>query len=165
MRADFEPTFEQRSLFNPAFCAVLVHAAASGHSHGALGRPLPLPLTYIVLPLALHQQTRLELPKTTRTSMVSWVQCNPLVLHGLSRRVSELRPFVSDGIVLALHTEVVETDPQGRLAPHKLKRRPSGFQPTKDWADCVKTAEFVGKWMSKKNLDLTTLLAIWGFRP
>lgn len=63
---DLRP-IEQRTLLNPAFLAVLIAETARGHlDEGA--EPLPFALTFLAVPLVVHEPTREALPTIATSS-------------------------------------------------------------------------------------------------
>lgn len=161
---DFAPDSETFTLFNPAFCAVLLTKAAAGYGSVAATRGMPLTFAFLVLPSALHKPTRDALPKTTAASMWSWLRGNPLLLVDFADRVRTFQPFTSAAITYGLRRGVLRCSP-GALIAGTLERRPRTLHPTEDWLACVKAAEFLGKWFGGAETDEATTLARWGVRP
>ena len=157
------PDTEASALFNPAFCAVLLHRACAAFSSQA-GAPMPLTFAYLILPSALHLPTREALPKTSAASMATWLREHPLVLSELPARVRAFRDFTSQAIIYGLSRHVlVATD--GRLSALSLQRRPRTLRPTQDWEACMRASEFLGRWIGGSGSDEPTTLAQWGLRP
>jgi hypothetical protein len=156
-------SLEQRSLFNAAFLAVLAHASAEGFFDRS-GKPMPLPYFYVSLPLALHQETRAALPRTTAGSMWGWVRENPRPLSDLASRVVAMRPLVSRALAFGIAHSALLAEGDG-LAPGSLRRRPKTLRPTADWNACRKAAGFVGRWLAGQRTDTASTLALWGLRP
>jgi len=158
-----ELAFEEVSLFNAAFLALVIRGAAKGHQSYGQHRGLPIALTYLVVPLALHKPTREALPRTASAQMAEWTQGHPLVMEGVSQRVRAMRPLVSSGVTFGLRRHVLVAA-SGVLEPDKLRKRPPGFSFTDDVEACLKQAGFLGRWMARQP-DALTALAIWGMRP
>lgn len=154
---------EASALFNPAFCAVVLYRACAGFTSKA-DVPMPLTLAYVVLPSALHRPTREALPRTSAASMVAWLRDNPLLLVNLPGRVRAFRDLTSEAIVFGLTHGMLVTD-DGSLRGAALRRRPRTLLPTVDWESCMRTAEFLGKWIASSGNDEATTLAQWGLRP
>jgi hypothetical protein len=155
-----EPT--SSSLFNPAFCAVLLHSCVRGH-YSRVESGLPLVLAYIALPAALHEATRHALPRSISTSMWSWLDDNPLPLVDFPSRAIALRPYISEGVTLGLRHGVLTAD-GAFLFPGELTRSRS-VRPSSDWTNCVKRSEFMGRWFSTAGSDTASIMARWGIRP
>ncbi len=154
---------ERNALFNPAFCAALVNKACASFV-GKAQVPLPLAYVYIILPSALHKPSRDQLPSTTAASMWPWIRDNPLLFADISERVITFRVLTSEAIVFGLRQGVLHNT-NGGLTSASLKRRPRSLRPTADWGECMKAADFLGRWFAASDSDQATTLAHWGFRP
>src|SRR5689334_23261202 len=93
---------EEQALFNPAFLAVMIRRAAEDHEKRADGRLLPVVLTYLAAPLALHGPTRRQLPTLVTVQMGEWIRNHPDASAGLDVRARALRPLVSSGLRMGL---------------------------------------------------------------
>lgn len=161
--ANLRLSSEAESLFNPAFCAVLLNKASSAfETHG--GNSLPFVYAYLIIPLALHSPTRQALPQRTTSSMWAWVRDNPETLMDFPDRVQELRPVVGAAILFAIRHSSL-TIINGGLSSKPLKRQPRSLRPTDDWRSCVHASGFLGRWFASVKVDEPTLLAKWGMRP
>lgn len=156
---------EEANLFNPAYCATLLGAATKDFSKKS-GSPLPFALAFLVLPVVLHEQTRIELPHSTITSLLPWLQEHRTVLVGFSQRVFALRPVTQEALIfgiqqgaLILNGPAVSTTNQYR-AP--TERRTDMF--TKEAFDCVEAAAFLGRWFANAGTT-STIYAAWGVTP
>lgn len=154
---------ETATLFNPAFCAMLLNKAAAAHQAKA-SAAMPVTLAFLILPSALHKPTRDALPSTTAASMWSWLRANPILLMDFADRARTFRPFTSAAITYGLRHGVL-TGQVGVLAAGGLGRRPRTLRPTDDWLACLNTSEFLGKWFGGSDTDEATTLARWGVRP
>jgi hypothetical protein len=160
----FAPDSETSTLFNPAFCAVLLAKATVGYGTAAAANAMPLTFAFLILPSALHKPTRDAFPKTTAASTWSWLRGNPLLLMDFADRVRTFQPFTSAAITYGLRHGVLRGS-VGALTAGTLGRRPRTLHPTEDWLACMKAAEFLGKWFGGAETDEATTLARWGVRP
>ena len=162
MTAFLDRPREERALFNPAFIAVLLHAAVRGHAERANGRAFAIGYLYLIPPLALHQETRELLPTTVASSMPQWIGAHPGALVGLGDRVSAFRPLVSDACCFALRSGVLQTGPGGVTAG-RLRRRPAGSPSSMEVDRCISRSAFLGRWFAGQ-ADIVTAFALWGLR-
>ncbi|MGI8311721.1 three component ABC system middle component [Saccharopolyspora hattusasensis] len=154
---------ETSTLFNPAFCAVLLQKATKSYEAKS-GERMPVTYAFLILPCALHMPTRDALPSTTAASMWTWLRSHPVLLMDFADRVRTFRSFTAAAIRYGLqHGAVVGA--LGSLAPGTLLRRPRTLDPTQDWLGCVQAAEFLGRWFGGTSADEATVLAQWGVRP
>jgi hypothetical protein len=93
-------TSEQARLLNPAFVGTLLWSCARGYAATA-EQAQPYALSFVVAPVVLHKATRESLPRTTRTSLVSWVGDNPRVVVGFAERARSLVPLVKEAVLFA----------------------------------------------------------------
>ena len=70
-------THEVAYLLNPAFCGRILYSTIKTYNE-ILNRAFPFPLIYLVLPLVLHKQTRINI--SSRTQLLVWVQTGKIVL-------------------------------------------------------------------------------------
>lgn len=156
---------EEANLFNPAYCATLLGVAVKDFSKKT-GAPFPFALAFLVLPVVLHEQTRVELPHSTITNLLPWLQEHRKVLVGFSQRVSGLRPVTQEALMfgirqgaLALSGAAIETT--------KKYRAPSAARTdmfTKETTDSVDAAAFLGRWFANAGTT-STIYAAWGVTP
>jgi len=154
---------ESSTLFNPAFCALLLNKACAAYEEKA-GAAMPITFAFLILPSALHTPTRDALPSTTASSMWAWLRSNPAILMDFATRVRTFRAFTGSAICYGLQRTVL-TSSLGFIAAGKLDRRPRSLFPTDDWKDCVKAAAFLGRWFGGSEADEATTLAHWGVKP
>lgn len=154
---------ETNTLFNPAFCALLLNKACAAYEAKA-GAAMPATFAFLILPSALHMPTREALPGTTAASMWSWLRGNPIILMDFANRVRTFRDFTGAAITYGMQHSVL-TGSLGSIAAGELGRRPRTLFPTADWTDCTKAAEFLGRWFGASDADEATTLAHWGVKP
>ena len=156
---------EERALFNPSFCACLIWQAASGYE-SVVNLSLPFDITFLVLPIVLHQQVRDSLPKTTATSLVVWLNANQLSWAHISEGTRTLAPFTKEAIIFGGVHQLYWLG-NGRVTSNaKMKKTiaTSLIDTSDEVRACAKRAYFVGKWLAHAG-DATTVMAIIGVRP
>ena len=157
---------EEANLFNPAFCVALL--AKTTQEYARKGRrPLPFALSFLVLPIVLHRQTRAALPGSTLTALLPWVQENRDQLVDFPRRVSGLRGITREALAFGVQHETLALGGDGCLAlgsRHRsaTERRTGLF--TDEARECVDRAGFLGRWFSSAGTT-ATIYAAWGVRP
>lgn len=156
---------EERTLLNPAFCASLLWHATQGYA-GTREGLLSFEEAFLVLPIALHKETREALPRDTRTSLAVWLEDNPLTRGRIASRARLLVPFTKEGITFGgLHGFIRLED--GRLRGDAAWKRPVSrtLRSSSDEVRmCSKRAEFAGKWFALAG-SAPTVLAVMGMRP
>lgn len=154
---------ETSTLFNPAFCAVMLNRASTSYGAQA-GEAMPITFAFLILPSALHKPTRDALPSTTASSMWGWLRANPVVLMDFADRARAFRPFTAAAIIYGLQHAVLAGS-LGSIKAGTIGRRPRTLNPTDDWHACLRAAEFLGRWFGRSDADEATTLAQWGVRP
>jgi hypothetical protein len=156
---------EERALLNPSFCANLLWYGASGYA-GVDGSALSFEEAFLVLPFVLHRETREALPRGTNTSLAVWLDDNPLVRGRIATRAQLLVPFTKEGMLFAgahgfIHIKEgrVRANEAWKQVVNSLVRGSSD-----EVRECVKRAEFVGKWFAMAG-SASTVLALMGVRP
>jgi hypothetical protein len=156
---------EEARLLNSSFLGLLVWSAAAGYLE-VTGSGLPIELAFVALPVSLHSPTRKALPRTTRTSLAAWLEENTSFRVALLDRAKGLAPFVREGILFALTNNLLTLRENGELLtsarPNKLNQYLS--ETTDEVRDCIKRAEFVGKWFAMAGTPVT-VMALWGVIP
>lgn len=151
---------EERVNHNPAFLAILLRAAASGYAAEA-DRALPIPLAWVVLPLALHRPTREALPTTIATSMPIWLQEHQVLREGFPPRMRSLAAAGREAIIVGLATGLLRLDGSA-LTPAAEPGR--ARRATSDSQAVVDRTRFVGRWLARAG-DVETIYFLWGVKP
>ena len=94
------------ALFNPAYCAAILHRTSSGYE-SASGAGLPYALAFLALPLILHPATAERLPTTSKSRLHNWLIGNPDVMVGLADRARSLAPFARDAIAFGIQGRIL----------------------------------------------------------
>ena len=82
-------TPEVAYLLNPAFCGIILYSSIKEYNK-VLHKAFPFPLIYLVLPLVLHRQTRINI--SSRTQLIVWIHKNAKLLIDFPLRAKELVP-------------------------------------------------------------------------
>ena len=150
------------ALFNPAYCAAILHRVSSGYQSGS-ANGLPYPLAFIALPLILHTASAECLPSSARVRLHSWLLGNPEVLVGLADRARSLAPFVREAIAFGLKARVVQFIEPDLLAPVSSVH-------VRQWEErsynvlTAKRAVVLGKLLSQIR-EIPTVFTLFGVRP
>ena len=159
-----ERSHEERTLLNPAFCAMLLWWASRGCAD-VREEGMSFEEAFLVLPLVIQGKVRHALPRDTRTSLAVWINRYPLALGTVANSARALVPFTKDGVLWG-----------GR---HGLTRISGGWlQADEGWHGvvhqslgegsdetrlCARRASFVGRWFARAGSP-STVLALLGVR-
>jgi len=120
-------------------------------------------MAFVVLPVVLHKMTRELLPRSVTTRLHVWLQGHKHVRIGFAERMQNMVQITKEALMFAMQHEALVLDEMGALVvgERKLGRYPVDKE--SEAAQCVKKAEFVGRWFA--GIDNTiTFLAIWGVK-
>jgi hypothetical protein len=155
-------SLEDRRLLNPAFTGVLlVRASQSFWKQAQAG--LPYVYAHLVLPLVLHPETRERLPHAIVTKLVTWSERNGELLAPLPRRTNEFTPATREGLFVATSTGLARLGPSAEIEPLIPERLLIAFErqvASLEVAECVKKANFLGRWFAASGTVPTILTAL-----
>ena len=155
---------EVANLLNPAFCAVVIFEAARSYQK-ELESSLPYSLSYLVLPLVLHENTRSRLPSTTRTKMHSWIRDNADLRIGFAERTRQMQPYTKDSLLFGMTMGIFGVDEQiGTINIYQNRLKRPKWKSGTETDACVKKSALLGKWFALTG-EPTTIFAMWGIRP
>ena len=156
---------EEANLFNPAYCATLLAVASKDYAKKT-ERPLPFALALLILPIVLHEKTREELPHSTITALMPWLQKHKPVLVGFNQRVAGLRPATQEAVMFGISQGALILDGAALKTTSKYiaptPARTDMF--TKETTDTVEAAGFLGRWFANAGTT-STIYAAWGVSP
>jgi hypothetical protein len=154
---------EVANLLNPAFCTVLLRETAKGYE-SVRGSGIPYALSFLALPLVLHQATRDALPGKISVTQHTWIQAHPELRFSVEQRVTNLVPFVKEAIMFGLNLNILTIDEDGNIQTTDKKVRSPNWDRNSEPYLCFKKASFVGRWMARAR-DVATIYAMWGLQP
>ncbi|OJU20907.1 MAG: hypothetical protein BGN89_03620 [Alphaproteobacteria bacterium 64-6] len=155
---------EEAINFNPAFCGELIFRAVRQYEKAAK-RSMGLPLSFLVLPLVLHKQTRDELPQKADTAFVGWVSGRGPLLAGLPDRALRLAPFTREALLLMMQQGFLVAQGDG-IAPggKRFKAAAIAARTTEDTDEARSAAELVGRWFARQGQPGLVMQAL-GVKP
>ncbi len=154
---------EVRTLFNPAFCGLVLARGIEGFATEA-GRPMPFSLTLLILPLCLHKRTRELLKDANRSYLTNILQEHPEIRVDLAQRARGLFSYTMEAFAYLMACEVIEVDGSGGIALRadaRVRKTIAGSQDTKD---CQTVARALGTKLARIN-DRATIYTTLGIRP
>ena len=154
---------EERALYNPAFTALVTSRAVQGHET-QYGRSCPIPVGVLAAVMALQPTIRGTMPKTVKSGLTRWLEENKGVKVTVSQNATALAAVVRPGLLLALQSDILHVDEEGRLtvAPGQLTKTINGA--TDQVVAIQKAAYFLGRWLPSTG-SLSTVMTLLGVRP
>ena len=155
---------EERGLLTPSFCALLLWHAARGYFSNS-GASLAFKMSFLILPVVLHRETRESLPMAITTSLAVWVVRNPLASSRIANRAQLLVPFTKEALTFGgIHGLLIISG--NTVAPSlDWRRKVTATLKTssEEVRTCAKRAEFLGRWFAKSGSP-DTVMALIGVR-
>lgn len=153
---------EVRTLFNPAFCGLVLARGIEGFKTEA-GRPMPFSLTLLILPLCLHKRTRELLKEANRSYLTNILQDHPEIRVDLAQRARGLFPYAMEAFAYLMASKAIAIDEHGGIAmvEGQVRKSITGSQDTKD---CQTVARSLGAKLARIN-DRATIYTTLGVRP
>lgn len=153
---------EIRTLFNPAFCGLVLARGIEGF-YEAASLPMPFSLTLLLLPLCLHKQTRDILKNKKKSYFIKILQDNPEIRVGFANRARGFFPYTMEGFAYLALCNAIDIDRYGGVVikDKAVNKTASGTQDTKD---CQSTARSLGRKLGQSS-NKVTIYAMLGIRP
>ena len=153
---------EASALFNPAFTSLLIHSAIVSHDRESAAG-MAWPVSFLVLPLVMHESTRLAFPRTVRKTFVAWIHENPDVRSAFAPRAQALTGVTRQALRNLLRQSLIEVS--GARFRASGRRVRSATQPVhgQEVVQCVRAATLVGRWMA--TVEPVTAMGLLGVRP
>lgn len=153
---------EIRSLFNPAFCGLVLFRAIQGYEEDD-PRGMPFSLTFLLLPLSLYKSSRETLSSGKRSYLLRVTEQNPQLLIGFAERAQTMMPYGLEAFGLLMERGCISVTDDGRIQtiPKKVKKTITG---TAETIACQRVSMYLGKQFSKIN-DRVTIYTTFGVRP
>jgi len=168
MKTWTERAHEERHLLNPAFCSSLLWAAAQGAVTRASSPRASLSFieAFLILPLVLHQKTRKSIPNILTSSLPVWIDAQPLIVASLPNRARSLVPYTKEAIAFGGCHRLIEVTADQIFSSADAERLMNRMlrQSSEEVQDCMKKAEFVGKWFAYTGVP-ETIFTLLGIRP
>jgi hypothetical protein len=144
---------------------MLLWEAAAAYSTAA-GVSLPFEVSFVVLPMVLHRETRESLPRAVSTSLAVWLEENPLARSRVGDRARTLMPFTKDAIIFGGIHGLLDLS-QGAVLAREDWKKAIAMELRDSTAEvrvCARRAEFVGRWFAGTGSP-GTVMALLGVKP
>jgi hypothetical protein len=159
---------EVRNVQNPALGALLIWRFACAYREAHLTKEAaPITLTYLVLPLLLHEESQLAVRSTLAASGLRAAiskfseNRNPRqdVLIALQNRAQRLRALTTSSLGIAVAKSLVSLDGHARVAA--LSTTPARTALSPEVRKLATDAEKIGRWCAELSLhEVSTALKV-----
>jgi hypothetical protein len=162
MRSWPQRPFEVKTLFNPAFCGVVLSRALSGYEEEKVDG-MPFSLALLVLPLCLHKETRLILSANSRGYLLKAIERNPRILVNFAERAKDMLPFALEalGFLMERGCFVITDDGRLKVVDKTVRKKVTGSDES---IACQRIARFLGREFARV-ADRATIYTSLGVRP
>jgi len=161
MKSWFERSPEVSYLLNPAFCARILYGTILSYKKECK-RDFPFVLSYLVLPIVLHKETRQRVK--TVSHMQVWLQKNPELLIGYAQRAKSLISITSEATEFLLQGGKAAFNGDSIIITCPIKPSMLKCVSDEEMIECFQKAEAVGKWFAR-NGTVENIYQSWGVRP
>lgn len=154
--------FEIRTLFNPAFCGLVLFRALQGYEEEDC-RGMPFSLSLLILPLCLQKDSREVITASSRSYLLKITEKYPQIQVGFSDRATAMMPYAFEGFELLMEKGCISLSDDGRLqtVSATVKKSVTGTEETKS---CQRAARYLGKEFARI-ADRVTVYTAFGIRP
>jgi hypothetical protein len=155
---------EEAANLNPAFCGELLARSVAEYKR-VRELPFPYPLTFLVLPIALHRRTRDLLPGNSSAAFVGWAAERKPLLAEVPERVRRLIPITREALLFLLQHQLLCFE-NGGLIPGRKKMSPRARPAlTADDSDeARRAAALLGRWFAGQG-STSSILHGFGVAP
>lgn len=155
-----ERSSEVANLLNPAFCGEILRRSIVGYQKYGSSR-MPFVLTFLILPMILHESTRAKISLTKRPTLHIWVNENPQIRIGFAERTRSLNDFTRESLIFLMSHEELAIEQDGRIVAFKelARNAKSG-----DINEIFQKSETFGKMLAKSG-SVSTVFSLLGVRP
>ncbi|MFE6894781.1 three component ABC system middle component [Streptomyces sp. NPDC057694] len=154
---------DERALYNPAFTGLLTARAVQGHQAQA-GTTCPVAVATLSAVMALQPAIRTVLPSSVRSGLNRWVQGNTPVRASMALNATALADTVRPGLLMALQSQLLACDSQGRLFVPSGALRQTITGESEDVIEIQKAARLLGRWLPSTG-SISTVMTLLGVRP
>lgn len=136
---------EASALFNPVLSSELILTACHWRNQED-GQGIPWPAVFLVLPLALHPETRSSMPRDARITLPKWVTRNGYLVADLEARTHSMAEATRRGIRHGLRVERLRLD--GASVRSTAVPKTMSSQWPSELSSSSKAARMYGRWLA-----------------
>lgn len=136
---------EASALFNPVLTSELIVTACYWRNETD-GQGIDWPALFLILPIALHPETRNAMPRDTRTTLAKWAVRHGSLVAELEAHANTMADATRRGIRQGLRTERLRLD-QATMRSGVRPKAPQSSWPT-ELSASAKAAKMYGRWLA-----------------
>ena len=151
------------NLLNPAFCGEIMRRFIKAYNDKSEEQTSFL-LCFIVLPILLHKDTREQLPKTTNTHLLTWIDSKDALFMDFPNRVKNMKAYTKETLMFLLSQQAIIFNAESKIEATTFRKKKFNGEETEEAEEILKKAEFLGKWLTKAE-DIKTLFSFLRITP
>lgn len=151
------------NLLNPAFCGEIMRRFIKAYNDKSDNQTSFI-LCFIVLPIVLHKETREQLPKTTKTHLLTWIDSKDALFINFPDRVRDMKAYTKETLIFLLNQQAIIFNNESRIETTTFRKKRFSGEDTEEVEEILKKAEFLGKWLTKVE-DIKTLFSFLRITP
>jgi len=151
------------NLLNPAFCGEILRRFIKSYNDKS-EQNTPFLLCFIVLPILLHKETRDNLPKTTATHLLTWIDGNDVIFMNFPGRARDMHNYTKEALMFLLSLKLIRFQDKSEIITEKFTKKSLEGTETEEVEQIFKQAEFLGRWLAKTR-DIKTLFTFLRIKP
>lgn len=151
------------NLFNPAFCGEIIRVVAKEYNKHT-NTNFPFAFAFLVLPILLHKETRVRMPRSVRTYFFVWVEENDDLFFDFAKRTKSMVHFTKEAITFLLAYQKIEITENGGLIPNQDRIKQIKTVEYQEYNEILKKAEMLGKWLSTTS-DVKSIYSFFRITP
>jgi len=151
------------NLLNPAFCGEIMRRFITAYNNKSEEQTSFL-LCFIVLPILLHKDTREQLPKTTNTHLLTWIDSKDALFMDFPSRVKNMKAYTKETLMFLLNQQAIVFNAESKIETTTFRKKKFNGEDTEEAEEILKKAEFLGKWLTKAE-DIKTLFSFLRITP
>lgn len=151
----------EAALFNPAFCGELIRHTVIAYNKTVKSGSFPYAMSYLILPFLLNAELSRQIPRTTRTGLVSWLYANRHLAATIAEKAQEMKYYTNESLLMYISLNLLQINNNGEIeiGSQQLARK-HNF--SRDDVDYLKSrAVMLGSWLGKAG-DVTTIFSLIG---
>ena len=151
------------NLLNPAFCGEIMRRFIKAYNDKSEKKTSFL-LCFIVLPIVLHKETREQLPATTNSHLLTWIDSKDALFIDFPNRVRDMKSYTKETLMFLLHQKAIQFNEDSTLEVYSFRKKKFNGEDTEEVEHILKKVEFLGKWLTKVD-DIKTLFSFLRIMP
>lgn len=157
-----QASFITFSLFNPAFCSLLLIDAIKAYSHKK-NQGMPISLSYLLFPVVFNPNNRKSIGSNTK--MIGWIESNQDVLISFADLCNGFIDITNNAIDYSIMSGYLSLNGDLLCVSCKFDETKLGdyLKTDSEIKECYDCARVVGRWFSET--DQAMIYRLWRIKP